>query len=240
MIGPFLNAGFIVIGGIGGSFAGHRLPERIQKGLPHVFGLVALALGIALTVKVQHFAPIVLSLVVGTAIGEYLSLQDRVHRVAQNTHRWMPRPGGAATKSDEEIDQIAATFSSLFVVFCASATGMVGALREGLTGDSSLLFAKAILDGFTAIVFAVTVGYNVVLLGLPVLLIEGALVLVSHPLGARLSQTVIMDTSACGGIILVGTGLRILDIKPLRVINMLPSLVLMPFFSALMVWITPT
>ncbi|MDR3673465.1 MAG: DUF554 domain-containing protein [Holophaga sp.] len=238
MIGPILNAGAIVVGGFAGGCAGHRLPERIRSGLPHVFGLVALALGIALTVKVQHFAPIVLSLVVGTALGEYLSLQDRVHRIAHHTQRWMPRPAGSSAMSDEEIDRIAATFSSLVVVFCASATGMVGALREGLSGDSSLLFAKAILDGFTAIVFAVTVGYNVVLLGIPVLLIEGLLVLVSHPLGAQLSQTVIMDTSACGGIILVGTGLRILDIKPLRVINMLPALVLMPFFSALMALIT--
>lgn len=234
MIGPFLNAGAILGGGLAGGFAGHRLPERVRKGLPPVFGLVAMGIGVALTVKAEHFAVIVLSLVLGTFLGEWLDLQERVHRVAHRVQGWVPQAQGGDA-SDEEIDRIAAAFSSLIVLFCASSTGLVGALREGLSGDSSLLIAKSILDLFTALVFAVTVGYNVALLGIPVLLIEGALVLGAHQLAAHLSQSLIVDTSACGGIILVGTGFRILDIKPIRVINMLPALLLMPAIAALMV-----
>ncbi len=236
MIGPFLNAGAIISGGLAGGFAGHRLPERVRKGLPPVFGLVAMGIGVALTVKAEHFAVIVLSLVLGTFLGEWLDLQERVHRVAHRVQGWVPQAQDGAS-SDEELDRTAAAFSSLIVLFCASSTGLVGALREGLSGDASLLFAKSILDLFTALVFAVTVGYNVALLGIPVLIIEGALVLGAHQLAVHLSQVLIVDTSACGGIILVGTGFRILDIKPIRVINMLPALLLMPPISALAAWL---
>ena len=237
MIGPFLNAGAIVVGGLIGGFAGHRLPERVRQGLPPVFGLVAMGIGVALTVKAEHFAVIVLSLVLGTFFGEWLDLQSRVHHVAHRVQAWMPRAQGGDV-SDEDIDRIAAAFSTLIVLFCASSTGFVGALREGLNGDSSLLFTKSILDLFTALVFAVTVGYNVVLLGIPVLLIEGGLVLSAHQLAVHCSQALIVDISACGGIILLGTGFRILDIKPIRVINMLPSLLLMPLMAALVAWVS--
>lgn len=237
MIGPILNAGGILAGGIAGGFAGHRLPERVRKGLPSVFGLVAMGIGVALTVKAEHFAAIALSLVLGTFLGEWLDLQERVHRLAHRVQGLVPQ-GASEDASDEDIDRMAATFSSLIVLFCASSTGLVGALREGLTGDATLLIAKAILDFFTAMVFAVTVGFNVAILAIPVLLIEGALVLGAHPMAARFSQALIVDTSACGGIILLGTGFRILDIKPIRVINMLPALLLMPPISALMALLT--
>ena len=233
MIGPFLNAGGIVVGAMAGGFAGHRLPERVRHGLPSVFGLVAMGIGVALTVKAEHFSVIVLSLVLGTFLGEWADLQDRVHVLAHRAQGWLPRTA-AGEASDEDIDRMAATFSSLIVLFCASSTGFVGALREGLGGDTTLLVAKAILDLFTALVFAVTVGYQVALLGLPVLLIEGGLVLGAHHVALHASPSLILDLSACGGLILVGTGFRILDIKPIRVINMLPSLVLLPLLAGLM------
>lgn len=233
MIGPFLNAGAIAIGGAGGSLAGYRLPERIRHGLSHVFGLVALGIGIILTVKAEHLAAIVLSLVAGTVLGELLRLHDRVHAFAVNARAWVPR-SSEAMADDEELDRVAATFSSLFVLLCASSTGLVGSLREGLSGDSSLLVAKSILDFFTAFIFSISVGFSVIVLAIPVLVIEGFFVFGSRAVAAHLSQTLIQDGSACGGIILVGTGLRILDIKSLRVINMLPSLFLVPIFSFLM------
>jgi uncharacterized membrane protein YqgA involved in biofilm formation len=233
MIGPILNASAIAIGGMGGSLAGYRLPERIRHGLSHVFGLVAMGIGIILTVKAEHLAPIVLSLVVGTALGEYFRLQDQVHGFALKARTWVPQPRGGPV-DDEEIDRVAATFSSLFVLLCASSTGLVGSLREGLSGDGSLLVAKSILDFFTAFIFAISVGFSVVALALPVLIIEGFFVFGSRMVAAHLSQSLIQDGSACGGIILVGTGLRILDIKSLRVINMLPSLFLIPIFSFVM------
>ena len=186
MIGPFLNAGGILAGGIAGGFAGHRLPERVRKGLPSVFGLVAMGIGVALTVKAEHFAAIALSLVLGTFLGEWLDLQERVHRLAHRVQGLVPQ-GASEDASDEEIDRMAATFSSLIVLFCASSTGLVGAMREGLTGDVTLLIAKAILDFFTAMVFAVTVGFNVAILAIPVLLIEGALVLCAHPMATHFS-----------------------------------------------------
>lgn len=233
MIGPFLNAGGIAIGGVLGGFAGHHLPERVRKGLPSAFGLVAMGLGVALTVKAEHFAPIALSLVLGTLLGEWLNLQERVHIGAHRLQSVLPQFVDKDA-SDEEIDRSAATFSSLIVLFCASSTGLVGGLREGLTGDASLLVAKSILDLFTALVFAVTTGFSTALLGLPVLLIEASLVLGAHGLAAHLGPSLITDISACGGIILLGTGFRILDVKPIRVINMLPALVLMPPIAFLM------
>lgn len=238
MIGPFLNAGAILAGGVLGGLAGHRLHERVRVGLPSVFGLVAMGLGVALTVKGEHFAAIALSLVLGTAIGEWADLQARVHEVAHRVQGWMPRSSGSDV-DDDTLDRLAATFSSLIVIFCASSTGFVGAMREGMTGDLTLLVAKTILDFFTAMVFAVTLGMPVALLAVPVLLIEGALVMGAQPLGQHFSASLIVDTSACGGIILLGTGLRILDIKPIRVINMLPALALMPPISALLRLLMP-
>jgi uncharacterized protein len=238
MLGPIVNAAAVAVGGVAGGSMGHRLPARVREGLPAVFGLVAMGIGVALTVKAEHFAPIVLALVLGTLIGEWMDLQARTHRAARSIQGWFPqvKPGEG---EDEEIERVAAEYSSLIVLFCASSTGLVGALQEGLTGDGSLLIAKSILDFFTAIVFAVNVGSTVAFLGLPLLLVQGGIMLGASHLAAHFSHAVILDTCACGGLILLGTGLRILDIKPLHVINMLPALLLVAPISALMTWLHP-
>jgi uncharacterized protein len=227
MIGPWVNAAGLVAGAVTGAALGHRLPDRLRARLPPIFGIAALGLGVVLTVRLRTLPAVVLALLAGTILGELLRLEEGIERVAARTRRLAERLAGrsasAATSptDDDHVRQLVA----LLVLFAASATGIVGALTEGMTGDANLLLAKAILDMVTAAVFAATLGPAVAAIAVPLLAIQAALYLLGGALPVQ-DPALIADLSACGGLVLLATGLRVAGVKSFAVANMLPALVL--------------
>ena len=159
LIGPYVNGSAIIIGGLVGALAGGKLPERVKTALPMTFGLCSVGLGITLVLKVKYMPAVVLAMIVGALIGELLHLESGSTRGLIN--KVLPPVQGL---SHEEFTE---KFVAILVLFCASGTGVFGAMTEGMSGDPSILYIKTILDLFTAGIFATLLGYAVMTIAIP-------------------------------------------------------------------------
>lgn len=137
--------------------------------------------------------------------------------------------------SDEEHEKFLQSYVAIIVLFCASGTGIFGAMNEGMTGDTSVLIAKSFLDLFTAAIFATSLGFAVAIIAFPQLIIQLALAWSAVFILPLTNAQMQADFSAVGGVLMVATGLRICGIKLFPVANMLPSLVLAMPISAMWV-----
>ena len=197
------------------------------------FGLCSMGLGIALIAGVKHLAAVVLALIVGALIGELIYLEKGIGKASERMRSVVDRFLPSSPDSAESSAAYLQTFVAVLVLFCASGTGIFGSMKEGMTGDSSILIAKALLDFFTAAIFATQLGYAVAAIAVPQLLIQAALVYGAVFILPLTNATLIADFSAVGGLIMLATGLRICKIRDFAVANMLPALVLAMPLSAL-------
>ncbi|QLB14641.1 hypothetical protein A6B39_03820 [Mannheimia granulomatis] len=224
MIGPFVNAGAVILGGILGAYLGSRLPERLRTTLPLIFGLCCFGLSIMLTNAVQNMSAVVLALITGTIIGELIYLEKLIGNAAGSVRGLIDRflPPTHNISQEEFLEK----FIAILVLFCVSGTGIFGAMKEGMTGDPTILYIKSILDFFTAMIFAATLGYAVATIAIPLVLIQGILVLLATVIMPLTTANMMADFSAVGGLLLFATGFRICGIKMFPVANMLPALLL--------------
>ncbi|BBV64389.1 membrane protein [Klebsiella sp. STW0522-44] len=234
LIGPYVNGSAVIIGGLIGAVAGGKLPERVKTALPMTFGLCSVGLGITLVLKVKYMPAVVLAMIVGALIGELLHLERGIGKAAGSTrgliNKVFPPVQGL---SHEEFTE---KFVAILVLFCASGTGVFGAMTEGMSGDPSILYIKTILDLFTAGIFATLLGFAVMTIAIPQLVIQLALAMLAVFLMPMITPSMMADFSCTGGLLMVATGLRICNIKLFPVANMLPGLVLVMPFSHL--WAT--
>ncbi|PKU22658.1 DUF554 domain-containing protein [Telmatospirillum siberiense] len=231
MIGPIVNGSSIIVGSIVGAFLGERIAERIRSALPMTFGAASMALGIALIIKIKLIPAVILALLLGSLIGEILSLERTIQRVSIKARGLIEAvlPARETTLTQEEFLE---KFVALVVLFCASGTGIFGSMTEGMTNDSSLLMAKALLDLFTSAIFATTLGYSVAVIAIPQCAIQFCLLLGARQILPFTTPEMVADFSACGGVIMFATGFRICGIKPFPVANLLPALLFVMPISA--------
>lgn len=223
-IGILANAAVVVLGGVLGARFGHKLPDRVRDGLNPLFGLCALGLGIIAVAGVKYYAAVALAMVVGLAIGEWCCLERGIARAAAWVRMLTDRvfPTASGLSHEAFLDK----YVALVVLFCASGTGIFGAMHEGMTGDPSILYIKTILDLFTAGIFAISLGYAVAAIAVPQLLIQLSLFFLAVLIVPLTTPEMRADFSAAGGLLVFATGLRITGIKSFAVANMLPGLVL--------------
>lgn len=232
MIGPIVNGAAVVLGSLCGGGLGTRVPAKVRTALPMVFGVASMALGIALIIKIKYMPAVILALLVGALIGELCSLETLIARFAGKARRLIEMitpSSGTNMPQDEFLDK----FVALVVLFCASGTGIFGSMNEGMTGDPSILIAKALLDLFTAAIFATTLGFSLVVVAIPQFIIQVCLFYGAQQILPLTTPTMIADFSACGGAIMFATGFRICGIKSFPVANMLPALILVMPISLL-------
>lgn len=228
--GPFINAGAVLLGGVLGALLSQRLPERIRTSMTSIFGLASLGIGILLVVKCANLPVMVLSTLVGTLLGEACNIEKGINTVVSKLQQWLTPTGKKKAQLNTSFIQ---SYVAIIVLFCASGTGIFGAMREGMTGDASILIAKAFLDFFTATIFACTLGFAVSAICVPMLLIQLTLAACASLIMPLTTPMMMADFSAVGGMLLLATGLRICGIKMFAVVNMLPALLLaMPISAA--------
>jgi uncharacterized membrane protein YqgA involved in biofilm formation len=217
----------VLVGGLGGAFLAKTIPERLRTALPLTFGVASMALGVAYIGRVSQLPAVVLALILGSMIGELVRLEQDISWLGGKMRGVVNAvtPSGKAHDGMSDEDFLK-QFVAILVLFCASGTGIVGALTSGMTGDPTILLAKAILDVFTAAIFATALGYAVGIIALPQFAIQAALALGAKFLMPLTTPSMIADFSACGGVIMLATGLRICGIKTFPVANWLPALVL--------------
>lgn len=233
MKGPWIDSSAVLLGGIAGAALGNRIPARIKTALPLTFGLCSMGLGIALTVSVKHLAAMVLALILGAFLGELTCFEAGIGRLSENLRAVIDKIMPSSPDAGEPDSEYLQTFVAVLVLFCASGTGIFGSMKEGMTGDATVLIAKALLDFFTAAIFGTQLGYVTALIAVPQLLIQVSLEYGAGFILPLTNASRIADFSAVGGLIMFATGLRICRIKEFAVANMLPALLLAMPLSAL-------
>ena len=218
-----------LLGVLAGIACGCRIGKRFGAGLKEslvtTFGFCAISIGISLIIRLQDLAPVVLSLILGTLVGELLHVEDRVNLLAEKGSLWML----GSSISEEYMQE----FRSVAVLFCFSGPGLVGSLMEGFAGDHSLLFAKAVMDFFTAIIFSSRMGSLIAMLSAPQAVVLFGLFFCSQFLYPLFTPEMLGNFYAVGGAVTLMAGFNMLKVRKVRVLNVLPALILIPVTTSI-------
>jgi hypothetical protein len=205
----------------------------MRETVMHGVGLVTLVVGVHLTLETQNILIVLLSVVIGGILGEWWRIAAGLERASE----WL-RMRVASRLGDRDGGRRMGRFSEGFVtaslVFCVGPMTILGAIQDGLSGDFSLLAIKSVLDGFTAMAFASTLGVGVLFSILTLLVYQGGITLLAGVADQILTAPMIAEMTATGGVLILAIGLLLLDIKRIRVANLLPALVIAPAIVALL------
>ena len=230
-IGVIVDVLSVVFGGLAGSVLGNRLSENMKNQMNTIFGLCATCMGISSVVLMKNMPAVVFSVILGTMIGLTLKIGAVIEKTAANV---MAKVTKDTNQDNNEL------MLTAVVLFCASGTGIYGALDSGMTGNHSVLIAKTVLDFFTAMIFACQLGKATAFIGIPQFVVLISLFALAKVIVPLTTDTMIADFKACGGFILVATGLRMMKLKPFPVADMIPAMVLvMPVSFAWTQWLLP-
>jgi len=226
MIGPIVDSGALALGGIVGALCGQWLPERVKSTLPLIFGVITISIGATLVGKASYMHVVVMALIAGSFVGELCYVERGLELAIRKSVQW-------SRKHDRVVDEgFIIQYITLISAFCFGSMGLFGAFTEGITGDPTILFTKAVLDLFSGLIFGATMGLRVSFIALPQFLILATLYFSASAVMPYISDLMLNDFSSCGGVIFLATGLRLCGIKIFPVINMLPAL----FFVLPMTW----
>ena len=218
--GTLLNALTVLVGGLIGTALGERLPDRLLERVILGVGLFTLAMGMKFALDTSQLLYLLGSIVMGGVIGALLGVDRRLTAFGDALQRRLARPGRTSTVSE--------AFVTAAIVFCVGPLTFLGSIRNGLSGDASLLAIKSVLDGFTAIALSATLGWGVLLTIAVILVYQGGLALGAAVLAGALSELQLREMNAVGGLLIMGVGLKLLSIRDVRVADFLPAILVAP------------
>ncbi|MBN7774307.1 DUF554 domain-containing protein [Clostridium aminobutyricum] len=223
MIGAMVNALAIAGCGVLGTYVIKGVPERFEKIVMKSIALALIYIGIAGALQNQQVMVLILSLVLGALIGEAMDINKGMNKLGQWIEYKMGFSGGTFSQG----------FVSTSILFCTGSMSIVGALNSGLQGNNEMLFAKAILDGILAIIFASQLGIGVVFSAIPVLLYEGSIALCATFMKDLLTEEIIREMSAVGSLLIAAIGFNFMEVKEIKVANLIPAIFLPWLFIAI-------
>jgi uncharacterized membrane protein YqgA involved in biofilm formation len=250
MTGTLLNVATIVGGALLGTLLGARVSERLRGTVTDVLGVFVLVLGVAdalgtfgpeLRVALGRSAVLVVlgSLLIGGVLGELLDIEARLERLGgwlqeRTAGRGASGPNGAADGGPSAKERFIEGFVVTSLIVTVGPLAVLGALQDGLLGDWQLLAVKSMLDGSVAVAFGSVFGLGVAFAALPLLIWQGGLTLLASAVGAAVTPLMVDVLTATGGFLVAAIGLRLLDLRPVRVANLLPALLIAPLLAALL------
>lgn len=208
--------GTVLIGSTIGLLIRSKLPERYVQVIFQVFGLFTMFLGVKMALVTQNIMVMIFSLLIGTILGEWWNIEKGMGIFAEFLKKKI--------KSKDE--NFAEGFITAFLIFCMGSLTVLGAIEEGLGGKPNLLLTKSLMDGFSSMALASALGPGVLFSVIPLFLFQGGLTLGASSVSELLTDPIIAELSAVGGILLIGLGINLLEIKKIRVMNMLPALII--------------
>lgn len=220
MIGTLVNTAAVIVGGSVGLILRKNLPERYTSIYFQAIGLFTLAIGISMVWELNHILIVVGSLAIGALYGEFFRLEQRTDKLSELLR----------TKLKLGNERFTEGLVTSFLLFCVGSMTIVGAIQEGTGKSSDLLMTKSLMDFFSAILLASALGIGVLFAALPLLLFQGSITLLAMYASQFFTPDIIQGLTNTGGILLLGLAINILEIKRLRIINMLPSLILVVIF----------
>lgn len=222
-LGNVVNALAIVAGAGLGLFLMRGIPQSYQKLVMQAIGLSTLLIGMQSALKSQDLLVVIIAMILGAVTGTFLRLEERLEGVGERLQGLVGAAAGRFTEA----------FMTPTLVYIVGAMAVMGPLQSGLTGDHSIVYAKSVLDGTTAIIFAATLGPGVVLSALPVFVYQGTITLFATWIAPFLTPPMLNELVATGGLLILGIGINLLELTRVKVGNLLPALIVAP----LLVWL---
>ena len=218
MLGTIVNSLAVIIGSLLGISLKNGINDKYKNTIMDGISLAVIVIGIMSGIKSQNMVLVVVSLALGALIGEAIDVEGRLDRLANKVEARLGKGDSNFSKA----------FVSATLVYCIGAMAIVGALESGLTGNHQTLYAKSALDGITAIVFASTLGIGTAFSAIPILIYQGSITLLAKYIKDLLTPELVTEMSAVGGILIIAIGINLLNLKKIKVGNLLPA-VLIPF-----------
>lgn len=230
MLGVIVNFATVVLGSLIGLLCKKGIPERVEKAVMTAIGLCTVYLGIDGALAGENVLVLILSMILGTAIGTLLDLDGGIARIAGWVEKKFQKKSGAAVS-------VAEGFITASLLFCVGAMTIVGSLNSGLRGDHSLIFTKSLLDLFSSMMLAASLGIGVLCAAVFVVVFQGSLVLLSQVIAPVLTEAAIAEITCAGSLMILALGLNLLGITKIKVANLLPAMLVAPFALALYDWV---
>jgi len=228
MTGTFLNIGTVLLGGIIGLIFGARIPDKLKSTVVAGMGLFVIAMGLQMFMKTENPLIVLGSLLIGTLLGEWWRIEDGLQNLGKILEQRFSK------ESDDGSNKFVRGFLTASLLFCVGPMTILGSIQDGLTGDYNLLAVKSVLDGFAALAFTSTLGVGVMFSTIVILIYQGGISLLAAQLNTLVTPSMMNELTATGGVILIGLAISsLLEIKKIRVGNMLPGLLVAP----VIVWV---
>jgi hypothetical protein len=214
MLGTIVNTLAIIAGSLIGLLFKGGIPKKFNNIIMHGIGLAVVLIGIKTALNTDDILIVITSLAIGSWVGELLRIEDRLEHLGN----WL---GKAISKDSEGVSK---GFVSASLLYCVGAMAIVGSMESGLSGNHQTLFAKSILDGIGSVIFASTLGIGVLFSAVSVFVYQGIITLTASSIKQFLVAEVVSQMSAVGGLLIVAIGIGLLEIKRIRIGNMLPAI----------------
>jgi len=238
MLGPVVNALVIVACSLAGCFLIRGIPPRFEEHIRKAIGIAIVFVGVRGAMANEDTLLLVMSILIGAVVGELVDLDRRMNRLGQ----WAERRFGMGSSAKDGAPEtpaggkrrrgFAKGVVSASILFCSGAMAIVGSMQSGLEGNHEILFTKSVLDGTISLIFGATFGIGVAFSAVPVLLYQGGIALAAMAASQHLTPDIIREMSAVGSLVIAGIGFNFLEIKEIKVANLVPA-VFVP-----LVWLT--
>jgi uncharacterized protein len=219
LLGTLVNGLLIIIGTLIGKLL-HRIPESMKTTVMYAIGLSVMVLGLQMGLKSENFLIVIISLVMGAVLGEWMQLEEKLNSLGL----WLEKKIGSSGKGS-----ISEGFVTATLIFVIGAMAIIGALDSGIRGDHDVLYTKAMIDGFTSIILTTTLGIGVIFSAIPVMLYQGLIALFATQIDRFVPQALmdqfIVEMTATGGIMIFAIGLNLTGMVKIKVANLLPGII---------------
>jgi uncharacterized membrane protein YqgA involved in biofilm formation len=219
MIGTIINVATVIAGSVIGVAVGNRLPERMRTTVLQGLGIITSVIGLQMALQTRNILVVLGAVLAGGILGEILRISDALDWLGDSLQSFLSRGGNS---------HFSEGFVSASLLFCIGPMAILGSIQDGLSGDYQLLAVKSTLDGFAAIAFSASLGWGVGCAAASVLVFQGAITLLAGVFERLLNEAMILEMTATGGIIIVGIGIKLLNLKEIRLASFLPALILAP------------
>lgn len=220
MIGTLVNTAAVIIGGLLGLVLKKRMPDRVTTIYFQAIGLFTLAIGTSMAVSMEKILIVVSSLALGSLLGEWCDLEKGVEKLSDYLK----------VRFKIGSEKFSEGLVTSFLLFCVGSMTILGTIQEGTGGSPDLLFTKSSMDFFSAILLASAMGVGVLFSSVPLFIFQATITIIARYAANFFTDDIILGLTNVGGILLIGLGINILGIKKLRIMNMLPSLIIVVLF----------
>ncbi len=226
MTGTLVNTAAIIAGSLLGVMFHGKLPNKYQKTVMEGLSLAVILIGLQMALSISGASDtliVIFSMVIGGILGEYIGIEEKLNQVGERLKK----------RFGDEDTLFVQGFVQASLIYCVGAMAIMGAIQEGINGDPSILLTKSLLDGVSSVAFAATSGVGVAFSALPVLIYQGGITLLASAAESFLTQDMIRNMTAVGGLLIVAIGFNVLGVTRIKAGNILPALVVAITLSAL-------